>query len=112
MSFYWPIRGLPALLGVAALSAAAQTSPTVPAVIDRASSSVQQGPYKSAFRDYRPYSDEKLLGWKQSNDTVGAIGGWRVYAKQAQQATNDSAGAANAVGAVRSADDKPEGPAK
>ena len=74
MYFFWPIRGLPALLGLAALSAAAQPSLTAPAVIDRASSSVQQGPYKSAFRDYRPYSDEELLGWKQSTETVGTIG--------------------------------------
>lgn len=113
MSFFWPIRGLPTLLGVAALSAAAQPSPTALAVTDRAASSVQQGPYKSTFRDYRPYSEEKLRGWKQSNDTVGAIGGWRVYAKEAQQGTTDSAGGVNAAGnPVRSADGQPGGPAK
>ncbi len=41
--------------------------------------------YRSAFEGYRPYTDDKLLNWKEANDTTGRIGGWRVYAKEARQ---------------------------
>ncbi len=29
---------------------------------------------------------DKLLNWKEVNDTTGRIGGWRAYAKEARQA--------------------------
>ena len=40
--------------------------------------------WRSAFDGYQPYTDAKVLPWKQSNDTVGAVGGWRAYAREAQ----------------------------
>ena len=43
-------------------------------------------PYRSAFEGYKPYTEDKLLNWKEVNDTTGRIGGWRVYAKEARQA--------------------------
>lgn len=42
--------------------------------------------YKSAFEGYQPFTDDKTVGWKQANDNVARIGGWRAYAKQAQEA--------------------------
>ena len=39
----------------------------------------------SAFNGYKPYTDEPLGNWKAANDNVAQIGGWREYAKQAQQ---------------------------
>lgn len=42
------------------------------------------GAYRSAFEGYQAFSDEKVVGWKEANDTVGKIGGWREYAKQAR----------------------------
>ena len=39
--------------------------------------------YRSAFQGYQPYTDEKIAPWRESNDTVGTIGGWRAYAKEA-----------------------------
>jgi hypothetical protein len=42
-----------------------------------------QQPYRSALEGYRPFTDEKPIPWKQANDTVGRIGGWRAYAKEA-----------------------------
>ena len=42
--------------------------------------------YESSFARYRPLSDEKLISWREANDTVARIGGWRVYAREAQQA--------------------------
>lgn len=39
--------------------------------------------YESPFNGYRPFSEEKVAPWKDTNDTVGRIGGWRAYAKEA-----------------------------
>ena len=41
--------------------------------------------YRSAFEGYQPYTDEKIVNWKEANDTVGRIGGWREYAKEASR---------------------------
>ncbi len=42
--------------------------------------------FRSALEGYQPYTDEKIDPWKEANDKVGRIGGWREYAKQAAQA--------------------------
>jgi hypothetical protein len=41
--------------------------------------------YESSFAQYRRLGDEKLISWREANDTVSRIGGWRVYAREAQQ---------------------------
>lgn len=41
--------------------------------------------FRSAFEGYQPYTDEKVVNWKATNDTTASIGGWRVYAKEAAQ---------------------------
>jgi hypothetical protein len=43
--------------------------------------------YRSVFEGYQPYTDKKIVPWKESNDNVGRIGGWREYAKEAAQVT-------------------------
>lgn len=40
--------------------------------------------YRSAFSDYKPMGEDKV-GWRQANDEVGRIGGWRVYAREANE---------------------------
>lgn len=40
--------------------------------------------YRSAFQGYRPNTEAEVGSWKEANDRVGSIGGWRVYAKEAQ----------------------------
>ena len=40
--------------------------------------------YRSVFEGYQPYNAEKIVPWKESNDTVGKVGGWRAYAQEAQ----------------------------
>ena len=40
--------------------------------------------YRSPFHDYRGLGEDKLIPWKQANDEVGRIGGWRVYAREAR----------------------------
>ena len=44
--------------------------------------------YTSPIVDYQPFVDEKVASWKAANDQVGQIGGWRAYAKEAQQPEN------------------------
>ena len=39
--------------------------------------------FQSALQGYQPYTDEKIADWKAANDTTARIGGWRVYAKEA-----------------------------
>jgi hypothetical protein len=62
--------------------ASAQTAP--PAVPPAISPAVTPAPFKSAFEGYQSYSDDKMTNWKAANDEVARIGGWREYAKQAQ----------------------------
>jgi hypothetical protein len=76
---------LPAACVVAVSAAPAQNPPrpsaesnplearaTVPAVV-----------YRSALSDYRRLSDDKPVPWPEANDSVGRIGGWRAYAREA-----------------------------
>ena len=63
---------------------AAQTAAPASATPDVANAAPL--PYRSAFEGYKPYTDDKLLDWREVNDTTGHIGGWRVYAKEARQA--------------------------
>ena len=42
-------------------------------------------PLRSAFGGYRAYNDEALSNWKAANENVARIGGWREYARQAQE---------------------------
>ena len=41
--------------------------------------------YESPFAQYRRLGDEKPVSWRDANDNVTRIGGWRVYAREAQQ---------------------------
>jgi hypothetical protein len=41
--------------------------------------------YRSAFARYKPYADQDVSAWREANDGVGRIGGWRVYAREARQ---------------------------
>jgi hypothetical protein len=41
--------------------------------------------HRSAFEHYRRHGDVKPVPWRQANDTVERIGGWRAYAREASQ---------------------------
>ena len=41
--------------------------------------------YRSSFTQYRGLDDSKPISWREANDIVARIGGWRVYAREAQQ---------------------------
>lgn len=106
MLYSLPSRALAGFAALAAVGAGAQTAgaPLAPAG------------YQSAFEGYQAYGDEKLQPWKESNDTVGKIGGWRAYAREAQGAqpapAKDPAGAGAPAGAVPAAADPHAGPGK
>ena len=46
---------------------------------------IAQPAYASVFEGYKPYSDEKPSDWKEANRQVERRGGWRQYAKEAQE---------------------------
>jgi hypothetical protein len=80
-----------ALVLCAALPAAAQTphaahraspaasAPAAPSASDR---------YVSAFDGHRGHADAAPVPWRVANDTVGRIGGWRAYAREAAAAAS------------------------
>ena len=41
--------------------------------------------YVSPFVQLRRAGDDQPLAWREANDAVARIGGWRVYAREAQQ---------------------------
>ncbi len=42
------------------------------------------------FKEYQSWRDEPLQDWRQANERVGEIGGWRTYLREAQPAGNDA----------------------
>jgi hypothetical protein len=78
---------LPVALCAVAFTAAAQTAPSAgrkPDPLD-AGASVPAVAYESSFGRYRRTVDDKAIPWRESNDTAARIGGWRAYAREAQQ---------------------------
>ena len=49
-----------------------------------ANASVPALSYRSSFSRYRGLGDDKRVSWREANDAVASIGGWRVYAREAQ----------------------------
>lgn len=88
----WPA----ALLALLTLTVSAQT-PTSPAGT-AAPKQAAAAPYKSALESYEPFSENKPLPWREANDTVGKVGGWRAYAKEAHEAPAAAAPAPAATG--------------
>ncbi|NRF71193.1 hypothetical protein HLB44_29790 [Aquincola sp. S2] len=90
----WPAHVLiGSLLGLLAHAAgAARPDPLDPQAL------VPRLTHESAFKQYRGQHDEKLRSWKEANDEVGRIGGWRAYAREAQQPDKVAAPASAASG--------------
>lgn len=60
-----------------AASGAAAVAPAAPA-------STSPTAYRSAFEGYKGLTDQPVQSWRESNDTVGRIGGWQAYAREGQ----------------------------
>lgn len=94
---------------LAALTAQAQTAtkPARPDPLDP-DAKVPALRYESALVPARRQGDDKPVTWREANDTVTRIGGWRVYTREAHQP--DPAPAAKPVDATPAA--KPNETAK
>jgi hypothetical protein len=42
-------------------------------------------PAPTPFENYQGWRDEPLQDWREVNDRVGEIGGWRTYLRESQQ---------------------------
>ena len=49
--------------------------------------------YRSTLSTYKAYADQPVQSWREANDEVGRIGGWRAYAKEMQAGEPPAAGA-------------------
>ena len=50
--------------------------------------------YDSSFARYRPFAEQEVSSWRETNDTAGRIGGWRAYAREARQPESAGSGPA------------------
>ena len=79
---------LPSLLFTALLAAQAQaqstTATTRPDPLDP-KAGVPATRYESSLGQVRRIGDDKPVAWREANEAVARIGGWRVYAREAQQ---------------------------
>lgn len=88
---------MPATLHLAAIAAQAQGSTPAAAPAARPDpldpgASVPALSYRSAFAGYRGAGDDKPLSWREANEAVARIGGWRVYAREAQPTQTHGSG--------------------
>ena len=81
--FFMAACGLASLLGMAAYAQPAAPSAPPPATPPATPPTPQPFAFQSALQDYQPYTDNKIVSWKDANDTTARIGGWRAYAKEA-----------------------------
>ncbi|MES2949121.1 MAG: hypothetical protein V4858_11325 [Pseudomonadota bacterium] len=100
-----PVSWLLAFAACTPLAAFAQadtTPPTPPASAPAspAASRPAQATYRSVFEGYQPFTEEKVQAWKDSNNTVEKIGGWRAYAKEVSEPVPNGQQAAPATKAV------------
>ena len=69
---------LAALCALGLAPAFAQNQMPAPGVMTRPD-------YRSAFEGYRSFGQEEVQPWKQTNETVREVGGWRAYAREMRQ---------------------------
>ena len=75
-----PFRALlPWTLALFAGAAFAQTPADTEALQPSLPTKLQ---YSSAIGAYQAYADQQVQSWREANDRVGQIGGWRAYAKE------------------------------
>ena len=74
-------RLLPLAAAFVAASAAAQP-PSISAPGAGQGTAAPSLSYRSPLAGYQAFTEESVISWKQANDTVGRIGGWREYARE------------------------------
>ncbi len=90
-----------------AATAFAQQAPA-PAARPPAADAMPSSVYRSAWSGYRPFADEKVISWKDANDEVRRIGGWRAYLRESQSGQpSGSEGAARTSPATKDSAKEP-----
>lgn len=79
---------LPAAVAIAVSTGSAQAQPRSAAQPDPLdpTASVPPVTHRSALTGYRRLGDDPPMQWREANDAVGRIGGWRAYAREASEA--------------------------
>jgi hypothetical protein len=89
----------PAAPTVAAAHAAAPSA-NAPSARQAASGSAFRLSHHSAFSGYTRHSDTPVGPWREVNDTVQRVGGWRAYAREAA-APSPAASASGSAGGLK-----------
>ena len=53
--------------------------------------------YQSPLNAYQPFREPELSNWREANELVGRIGGWRTYAMEPWEQPSDTAPAPSAM---------------
>lgn len=104
----------PIALALAAMAVPAQASSSLPAngtASDptQAQASVPPVSHRSAFTRYRPLADVTPVPWREANETVNRIGGWRAYAREAAAPEETPAAATPALPPQKATQKQPSG---
>jgi hypothetical protein len=84
MHWLLPVAVLAVVAGAAdAQTAAPLSTPTRAADPANPQAQVPPARHESAFAGYRRHAEAAPSAWKDANDTVTRIGGWRTYAREA-----------------------------
>ena len=59
--------------------------------------------YRSSFSRYQPYTEPELAAWRETNERVRQRGGWRAYAREAQEPAAPASSASQPASAVKPA---------
>lgn len=89
--FKTSIHGLLLATLTASLAQAQPAAPAKPDPLDP-NASVPRIQHRSSLATYRRHSDEPVLSWREANENVTRIGGWRTYLREAREP--ESAGSA------------------
>ena len=86
---------LPVAFAMAVMAAPAsaqdrQRAASLPDPLD-AQATVPPIVHRSTLGSYRRPGDDKPVPWRDANDTVGRIGGWRAYARESAEAAQPTA---------------------
>lgn len=100
----WPLAAAITTLALVASAAEPSASTSTQPKSSRpdplaADASVPPAVHRSALDGYRANRDASLRSWKEANDEVSRIGGWRAYAREAARGDAVAAPAAGAASA-------------
>jgi hypothetical protein len=93
----------------AALAASAAAQSPAPTTFVGSAAPAQPLPYRSALDAYRPFTEEEVMPWREANDTVARIGGWREYARASREPAGPAPASSAPVAPAAPAGSTPRG---